>query len=626
LRKVALFTLVCLWACAALAEPRFWGHLHAGRFAVGFRVVPLCADTELHVWYPAVTDAQAPLSMADYLRLSRDLRGAVDGLETDEAALRETLATTITGEPGALSEPQLFEILHSPFAAVRDAQPVPGEFPLVFWTHRYATTAEQSVLNEYLASYGFVVVYAATELPPSLPFEFTTPTEKAAELERQVLRLRSALSRARAMSNVQPQGIALMAWDYAGESAFALQQSEPKVKAVISLASNVVENWVYQSDPATVRPQLVDVPYIVIDGGNKQPPRAMAFARSRTFFVHIEGMSHGSFNVLEGMVPSVMGIQRVPKWSKVGPDQELGYEVAAQYVLRTLEHYLYGVTTLDSPFRLWAPDAIREGFVEITEEGTAPQIPRQPEFESVQFTSSGTLPVTADLYTTGNPQAPTIVLAHQSASSRGEYRQIAPHLVQLGFNALAVDTRWGNRDFWNGVVNETAKRYGTPAIIESHDVTQMRALQAASADDIRQAIRWLSANGYSGQKLLWGSSISANLVLKLAAQNPNEEVAVLSFSPGEYHPDNPRELRSTIGALRIPVLIASGIDEEASAKQIFDALPPGDKQYYRAVRGRHGSSILLDDPANWSGIEPFLKRFARPAPVPRQNPDRPSNR
>jgi hypothetical protein len=35
LRKVALFTLVCLWARAALAEPRFWGHLRAGRFGVG---------------------------------------------------------------------------------------------------------------------------------------------------------------------------------------------------------------------------------------------------------------------------------------------------------------------------------------------------------------------------------------------------------------------------------------------------------------------------------------------------------------------------------------------------------------------------------------------------------------
>jgi hypothetical protein len=54
------------------------------------------------------------------------------------------------------------------------------------------------------------------------------------------------------------------------------------------------------------------------------------------------------------------------------------------------------------------------------------------------------------------------------------------------------------------------------------------------------------------------------------------------------------------------VLVASGVDEENTSKPIFDALPPGNKQYYLAVRGRHGSSILPDDPANWSGIAPFL--------------------
>jgi hypothetical protein len=105
--------------------------------------------------------------------------------------------------------------------------------------------------------------------------------------------------------------------------------------------------------------------------------------------------------------------------------------------------------------------------------------------------------------------------------------------------------------------------------------------------------------------------ISANLVLKIAAENQNEVEAVPSFSPGEYHPDTPDELRSAIGALRIPVLIASGVDEENTSKPIFDALPPGSKQYYLAVGGRHGSSILLDDPANWSGIEPVLESFGR---------------
>jgi dienelactone hydrolase len=620
LRRVLLLILICISSGSAEAEPRFWGHLHSGRFGVGFRIVRATDGTELHVWYPAVTDSRSPLTMADYLRLSRDLKGAVHGFETDAVALRQTLALTITGELGVPDEPLLLEILRTPFAASRDAQPAPGRFPLVLWTHRYATTAAQSVLNEYLASYGFVVVYAAAKLPPLLPSEFKTPTEKSAELKRQVRRLRVALSRSRAMANVRPQKVAVMAWGYAGESAHALQRTEPSIKAVIGLASNVLDNWEYETK-AEMRREIA-VPYILLDGSGTQPPTAMNGARSRTFFVRIEAMSHSSFDVLEGMVPSVMGIQGVPSRPKAGPEEQLGYEVASQYVLRALEHYLYAVPTLDTPFRLWSPDGIKEGFVQIHEGGAAPQILQQPKFEAVQFVSPGELPVTADLYTAGNRQAPTILLVHQSSSSRGEYRQIAPHLLRLGFNALAVDTRWGGRDFWNGVVNETATRYGTPAVLESRDVKKMRPVQEASVDDIRAALRWLSANGYPGPKLLWGSSISANLALKLAAEEQNEVAAVLSFSPGEYHPDFPRELRSAIGALRIPALIASGVDEEDTSKPIFDALPTGNKQYYRAVRGRHGSSILLDDPANWSGIEPFLRAFGKTRTDVR-NPNRP---
>jgi hypothetical protein len=74
------------------------------------------------------------------------------------------------------------------------------------------------------------------------------------------------------------------------------------------------------------------VPYVLLDGEKETRPEVMAKAAARTFFIHIKGMSHGSFNVLEGMLPSVMGIRTAPEWSNAGPQQQLGYEVSAQYV------------------------------------------------------------------------------------------------------------------------------------------------------------------------------------------------------------------------------------------------------------------------------------------------------
>jgi len=610
IRKIAVLALMCSSAYAANGKPLFWGHLRAGRFGVGFRTVRRKGG-DLQVWYPAVVDSRPPLTFADYLRLSRDLRGSVENFESDGAALAKTLTMAITGQADTLNRTQLNEILTAPLAAQPDAMSVAGIFPLVLWTHRYATTVAQCVLNEYLASYGFVVVYAPAEVPPVLPFELKTTKDKVKELQRQVGRLRAALRDARTLLNVQPDKVAVMAWSYAGESAYALQQAEPSIKAVVSLTSNVLENWVYQSELPTPQPGSLRVPYILLGGGSEHPPKAMTNAVAPAFFIRMSAMAHGSFNVLEGMVPSVMGISNVPPWSKSGPEQQLGYEVSAQYVLRVLEHYLYAVPTRDTPFRLWAPDGdLKEGFVEVTEGGTPPPAPRQPELRAVEFASTGNLQVTADLYTTGDCGAPTIVLAHQSGSSRGEYRQIAPHLLRLGFNALAIDTRWGNRDSWNDVVNETAKRFGTQAVVESHDQSRTRPVQEAAADDIRAALHWLATNHYSGPTLLWGSSISANLVLKVAVERQNELAGVLAFSPGEYHPDAPGEVRSAIAGLSIPAFIACGVDEEEVSKLIFEGLPAGNKYYYVAVRGRHGSSILLDDQANWAGVEPFLKRIA----------------
>jgi len=613
LRRAWLLALV-LSLCADLsAEPRLWGHLHSGRYTVGFRTLRInTADAELHIWYPAIEGTGPKITFGDYLRLSHDLKDAEPDFENDDQALRKTLSLAVTGREDLLDNKLCDEILAIPFAAVRDASPASGKFPLIFWTYRYATTAAQSVLNEYLASHGFVVIYAPESSVPPMPSELKSFADKTREFNRLQLRLRSALSFARQMPNVQPDKVAVIAWSYAGESAFELQQSEPAVRLVVGLSTNVLDGWIYREDQlAGLKGSQLTVPYVLVDGEKKTRPEIMTKASARTFFIHIKDMSHGSFNVLEGMLPSVMGIRTVQEWSKAGPQQQLGYEVTAQYVLRSCEHYLRAIPTLDTPYHLWDPDGdVPSDFVTV-EEGGTPLPPPQPQFSTIEFSSLDQLKVTADLYSVGDKHAPTIVLVHQSGASRGEYRQIAPRLQELGFNALAVDSRWGERDRWNGVINETAARFGTPAIAASGDASKIRAVHQAAAQDVRAALKWLDANDYTGARILWGSSISANLVLKVAADPTQRVAAVLSFSPGEYDKDQPNELRSAIAGLQLPTLIACGAEEEDTSKPVFDAISSTQKVFYRAIDGRHGSSILIDDPENWAGITAFLNSFRR---------------
>ena len=233
---------VLLALCAVVqAEPRLWGHLHSGPHAVGFRVEQgNDQHGELHIWYPAVDGSSQKLTLSDYLRLSHDLEGAEPGFEHDDAALRKTLSTAVTGAASTLDDKLCNELLALPSAATRDATPSSGKFPLVFWTHRYATTAAQSVLSEYLASFGFVVVNAPESSAPAMPYELTTPADKTREFARLQTRLQQALAYSRRMPNVQPGEVAVLAWSYAGESAFALQQSEPNVRLVIGLSTNVL--------------------------------------------------------------------------------------------------------------------------------------------------------------------------------------------------------------------------------------------------------------------------------------------------------------------------------------------------------------------------------------------------
>jgi len=595
----------------AVETPRFWGALKPGPYRVGFRMERF-AGGELHVWYPGSPTGATAMTFADYLRRSRDLVGGIGDFARDPAALRRTLAVAITGENG-LDEALAQQILATPMAARRNLKPAAGRFPLVLWTHRYGTTAAQSVMSEYLASHGFVVVYPAEERPVPMPFALESAGQKRAELDRQVQRLRDALAAAQRLRFVRPERIGVLAWSYAGESAYLLQQREPSIALVAGLSSNVLAGWVYRPDGLTgVEPSSLAVPYLIISEPREAAgqQKLLQEAAAPTFLVSMPAMKHGAFNALEGMIPAAAGVSKVRSWSLAGPQAKLGYEVAAQYVRRALAHYLVAVPTRDTPFPLWGPDGdLPEGFATLQTAGTPRPSPPQPEFIPVEFESSDGLRVSADLYST-DPRAPTILLVHQSGASRGEYRQIAPRLKQMGFNALAIDNRWGRVDRWNGVENLTAQRHGTAAIVASGDRAKIRAIDRVS--DLRAAVRWLAAQGFTGALLLWGSSITANGVLAVATEDPRV-AAVLAFSPGEYDEQNKTAMQQQVQQLKAPVLIACGEDEHELCHEIYRAIPGEQKRFYIAARGRHGSSILLDDPANWKPVEEFLEAFRRRA-------------
>jgi len=139
----------------------------------------------------------------------------------------------------------------------------------------------------------------------------------------------------------------------------------------------------------------------------------------------------------------------------------------------------------------------------------------------VTFLASDKLEVRADLYLYDRG-APYIILFHQENSSRGEYREIAPKLQRMGFNCLAVDLRSGKE--CNFVQNETA------ALAQKNNIP-VTLLDCEK--DIQAAMEYVEKTAIKNRYILFGSSFSASLAMKVANQN-RRVVAVIAYSPGEY--------------------------------------------------------------------------------------------
>ena len=228
-------------------------------------------------------------------------------------------------------------------------------------------------------------------------------------------------------------------------------------------------------------------------------------------------------------------------------------------------------------------------------------------FKEVSFKSADGLEVTADLYWKYDDKSkPFIVLCHQAGWSRGEYRAIAPMLNELGFNCLAIDQRSGGAV--NGIENETAKR----AAAAKKPTTYTDAEQ-----DMIAAIDYARENYAQGKLILWGSSYSSALTLRIAGEHPDKVDGALAFAPGEYFkrlgkPGN--WIETSAKKITCPVFITSAKNEKKNWEEIYSAIPSETKvAFLPKTAGNHGSRALWaqfdDSKAYWTAAKAFLANF-----------------
>lgn len=230
----------------------------------------------------------------------------------------------------------------------------------------------------------------------------------------------------------------------------------------------------------------------------------------------------------------------------------------------------------------------------------------QLKLETIEIESADGLKITADLYLADkDKKTPFIVLCHQAGWSRGEYHEIAPKLNKMGFNCMAIDQRSGGAV--NKVVNETAKRAKQ---------AQKETGFVDAEQDMIASLKFARKNYADGKLILWGSSYSSALALRIAGENEKLVDAVLAFAPGEYFGrfKKPKDwIETSAKKIKVPAFVTSAKNEFRNWKAIYEAIPGNTKsKFVPETRGNHGSRALwqkFDDHRDyWTAVKAFLQQ------------------
>ncbi len=246
--------------------------------------------------------------------------------------------------------------------------------------------------------------------------------------------------------------------------------------------------------------------------------------------------------------------------------------------------------------------------IEFQRKGTAHPDPLTAAPQQVQTTAADGTQVFGDHYRSTQTAAPTVVLFHQAGSdARGEHSNTARRLVQEGYEVFAWDARSGGDRLGN--TNRTVAALG-----ESTDD------YCAAYPDLEAALKYAFLQGSGGPIFAVGSSYSAALVIRLAAQHGNRLAGVAAFSPASSRMGDCEVVDWLPTAEATPKLVfrpASEMEFPPVAEQA-EMLNSQGIEVFVAPDSVHGASMLNPDrnqgnvDATWTRLLAF---FADPAPA-----------
>jgi pimeloyl-ACP methyl ester carboxylesterase len=266
---------VCVVSSANAQTPWLWGGLKPGPHAVGFRLqykldhsreydpefVTDTARLPVHrprpimigIWYPAEKTDASRMTYRQYLDISPGPGPLAPFASRLESATRNVVAEETTGHrPAAMTaaETTAFErLLATRTFAVKNAPEAGGRFPVLLYHPGAAGTYEDnSVLFEYLASHGYIVVSSAYPDPDAHSVLI------AGDIAGSFADLDFLATAARSWPSADADRLGVMGHSYGAWASFAwTAKAGSPVRALITLDSG------FEYDSLSAGPELLQL-------------------------------------------------------------------------------------------------------------------------------------------------------------------------------------------------------------------------------------------------------------------------------------------------------------------------------------------------------------------------------
>ena len=380
----------------------------AGPYAVGFRALDLIDATRTYranvsfngapqmrdrarpvqtsIWYPAVKGTGQALRYGDYL----DLWSRQDG-KPSAAQVREFRQMLRRACAETRSRSECDVLFEASVSARRDAQAARGRHPVVVYNAGGGKPSfDNSVLDEYLASYGYVVIAS----PNTWNWSQTRRVGKSIEsAEASARDIEFHIGYARYLQYADTKKLAVMGYSWGGLAATLVGMRNSAVQAVVSLDGSIRNpGKLYESaplhDPDTLCGAFLQL--------SSNPARSLLGARLRGHAVSEEMLTaqppfeffdalrnvdaysgtmlhfhHGNFSAFD----TLFDTDRVAGEPTLADDLE-GYAVMAE----TVRHFLDAYVRRDSVALAWLQQPVaRPDVIQLTEKRASRALPNTVE-------------------------------------------------------------------------------------------------------------------------------------------------------------------------------------------------------------------------------------------------------